>query len=98
MDVGKGLPVREHSGVALASRSPILWRFDEIVAYIYLKRENSCKIFGSSADLVIILSGSSYQPRAVDLANDDPYDARRSPYQISLASGPVLGRPSKALS
>jgi hypothetical protein len=34
----------------------------------------------------------------VDFANDDPYDARRSAYQISLASGPVLGRPSKALS
>jgi hypothetical protein len=33
----------------------------------------------------------------VDLANNDPYDARRSPYQISLASELVLGRPSKAL-
>ena len=90
--------MREHSGVALASRSPILQRFDEIVAYIYPKRENSRKIFGSSADSVIILPGSSYQPRAVDLANDDPYNARQSPYQISLASEPVLGRPSKALS
>jgi hypothetical protein len=34
----------------------------------------------------------------VDFANNDPYDARRSVYQISLASRPVLGRPSKALS
>jgi hypothetical protein len=34
----------------------------------------------------------------VDFANDDPYDTRWSAYQISLASGPVLGRPSKALS
>ena len=69
IDLARGLPVRGHSGMALASRSVILQRFNEIVAYIYPKRENSCKVFGLSTDSVIILQGSSYQPRVCGPCN-----------------------------